>query len=274
MIGLHLSCEWWMRAETRILYLQSGLLFFILFLILCISTPYTSAAEDANAAMMREIIDSVSKLCSLPSQKGELLEYSGSGEAGVIIRFVGVKGEGHITRKEWEGLQDVLESERAADRPNSRECSKALLPVIMKAYGVSPAPGVSSYTSKLTRDMLNRSFGTRINFFDPPNEKVIVNGQLFPADIQLRMPDSYVFQLNGQQQKLRLACALSDDSFKGKSYSLKLFADGKPLFTHIYSIGNDVMSRDFNIPGIQVLKLEFSGDGGARGFYCKDELGY
>lgn len=92
MTGLRLGCEWRNQARDIIVYSHSRLVSCILFIILCVSTPYTAAAEDANAAMMREVIDGVSKLCSLPSQKGEVLEYSGSGEAGVTIRFVGVKG--------------------------------------------------------------------------------------------------------------------------------------------------------------------------------------
>jgi hypothetical protein len=78
-----------------------------------------------------------------------------------------------------------------------------------------------TYGRRLTKDMLIASRESRaggIRFFDPPLDTVIVNNRSFRADLQLRHPGTYVFRLDKSQQRLRVACALSDEIRKGARY--------------------------------------------------------
>jgi hypothetical protein len=99
---------------------------------------YPAARGEAQTEQdMSAIVEAVARMCAMPSEKGYELEYAGSVDAGVIIKLMGVKGEGRLSKNEWEGVQDVLEEERANDRASSRACAQNILPIMMKAYGAS-----------------------------------------------------------------------------------------------------------------------------------------
>lgn len=107
-------------------------------LLLFALLAYPTARGEAQTEQdMSAIVEAVARMCAMPSEKGYELDFAGSVDAGVIIKLMGVKGEGRLSKKEWEGIQDVLEGERANDRASSRACAQNILPIMMKAYGAS-----------------------------------------------------------------------------------------------------------------------------------------
>jgi hypothetical protein len=100
--------------------------------------PSIVFAEVAQASNVNEIMTAVSRLCSLPGEKGSDIEFEGSVGASGIVKLVGVKGEGKLSYEEWEGIQDVLAHDRVQDRKSSRECVQNILPIFLKAYNVNP----------------------------------------------------------------------------------------------------------------------------------------
>jgi hypothetical protein len=99
--------------------------------------PSIFFVELGQASDVNEIMKAVSRICSLPSEQGNDLEFEGTLGAGGIVKLVGVKGEGKLSYKDWEGIQDVLEKDRYNDRKSSRDCVQNILPTILDAYGVN-----------------------------------------------------------------------------------------------------------------------------------------
>jgi hypothetical protein len=99
--------------------------------------PSIVFAESEQFSNINEIMTAVSRLCSLPGEKGSDIEFEGSVEAGGIVKLVGVKGEGKLSYEEWEGIQDVLAHDRVQDRKSSRECVQNILPIFLKAYNIN-----------------------------------------------------------------------------------------------------------------------------------------
>lgn len=136
-----------------------------------------------------------------------------------------------------------------------------------------------TYGKRLTKNMLIDSRESRaggIRFFDPLIDTVIVNNKIFRADPQLRLPGTYVFRLDRSQQRLRLACALSDQIRRNARYALRVIRDNNLAFEQNYSIGSDPISKDINIAGAETLVFEIAGSpiGDFMLFYCDDELVY
>ncbi|ODB85610.1 hypothetical protein A3194_12295 [Candidatus Thiodiazotropha endoloripes] len=106
--------------------------FFTLFSLSSVLFTEIALASDVN-----EIMKAVSRLCSLPAENGNDLKFEGSLGAGGIVKLIGVKGEGKLSYEEWEGIKDVLARDRIHDRKSSRDCVQNILPILLKAYGVS-----------------------------------------------------------------------------------------------------------------------------------------
>ena len=119
-------------------------------------------AAEQDQHPINKIIENVTVLCTLPSQRGEVLEYSGSLEGSTLIKLVGVKGQGKLSKEEWEGIQDVLEKDRATDRISSRECVQNMVPIFLKAYGVdSEVQSVARHEAKVEKGLQNPDPGSR-----------------------------------------------------------------------------------------------------------------
>lgn len=99
--------------------------------------PTGVSAQAQSGTDVNAILDAVAKMCALPTEKGYQLQYEGSAEGGVIVKLIGVKGEGRLSKKEWQGVEDVLEKDRASDRESSRDCTQNVLPIMLKAFGVN-----------------------------------------------------------------------------------------------------------------------------------------
>ena len=90
-----------------------------------------------------KVSEAVSRMCSVPSERGSYFEVTGEGGleagSGLLLKFVGANITGNLTKKDWEGVQDVLDRDRSTDRISSRDCVLSLTPVFLTAFGASAA---------------------------------------------------------------------------------------------------------------------------------------
>ena len=169
--------------------------------------------------------------------------------------------------------RDYYKKDLATELENSRDCKREIFRELKQEFfkeeGGSessaqptqqPARQVQTMAGRLNKDMLiasNKSRAGGIRFFDPPLDTVIVNNKMFRADLQFRLPGTYVFRLDRRQQNYRLVCALSDEIRKNARYALRVIGDNNRVFEQYYSIGNDPVSKDVDIAGVETLVFDF-----------------
>ncbi len=110
--------------------------------VLGVFSAMGSARAQSPETLMK-VSEAVSRMCSVPSERGSYFEVTGEGGleagSGLLLKFVGANITGTITKKDWEGVQDVLDKDRSTDRVSSRDCVLKLTPVFLSAFGASAA---------------------------------------------------------------------------------------------------------------------------------------
>lgn len=130
-----------------------------------------SATCYAGDKCLDKIAESVRLVCQAPGQSGKYWDVSlkGRGDAQVKIRNIelgGISAEALFTKSEWEGVQQVLKDQQAADNLNYRACAREITKLfVSKANCLSkplPAPpvkhGLSKEESKLILDIGEKKF--------------------------------------------------------------------------------------------------------------------
>lgn len=86
-----------------------------------------------------EIVKSVKELCKAPSnKKSSFYEVSAKGKVDLRIKILGLAGANAIfKRKEWIGIQRVLQKDQLKDNESYRNCTMTLVPVFLKKFSNS-----------------------------------------------------------------------------------------------------------------------------------------
>lgn len=121
-------------------------------LVIIFAVSLSAVARESPADTMEEVVDAVARLCTLPGDSGQAIEYEVEGDSSISLKIFGIAGKGKLSKKEWEGVQDVLAEHRGSDRASSRACVQQLLPPMLKAYTVPP-----EVTSLLEREQKMQS---------------------------------------------------------------------------------------------------------------------
>jgi hypothetical protein len=84
--------------------------------------------------------DVVKDLCLSPSERGKYWEVQVQGEGNSTINIVkilgkaGVAGELKFNKREWQGVQQVLREQQAAENADYRQCAKQLTPLFLQKF--------------------------------------------------------------------------------------------------------------------------------------------
>ena len=113
----------------------------LLTLLLLGMSPALFAAENNQ---MSEIVDSVQAVCQAPSKKGEYWDIKVTGEADAKVNLkltkAGIKGAATFTKKEWDGVQQVLQEHQSGDNKDYRDCAKTLTPIFLEKFAGKTTP--------------------------------------------------------------------------------------------------------------------------------------
>lgn len=94
--------------------------------------PTATFAAESSA----EIVKNVKALCTQPAVNGSnwTVNAEGNGQVGgKILKLPGVSGTIKFNRKEWSGIQGVLD--QAADNKDYRACAIKLTPIFLGKAG-------------------------------------------------------------------------------------------------------------------------------------------
>jgi len=98
--------------------------------VLYAAVVLTVSIQATEPTLSQEVVTGVTKLCKAPASSGDYLEYSAGGKLNVKFLSSGLKAT--ITKKEWNGIQNVLKKQQLAENKNYRDCVTKLTPVIQK----------------------------------------------------------------------------------------------------------------------------------------------
>ena len=104
-----------------------GFIFFSSFLL-----PQSMYAADTYV----EIVKSVKELCNAPTdKKSSFYKVTAKGKVDFRIKILGLAGADAVfNRKEWEGVQRVLQKDQLKDNEGYRKCTMSLTPMFMKKF--------------------------------------------------------------------------------------------------------------------------------------------
>jgi hypothetical protein len=106
-------------------------------------------SHSALADNMDVITKNVQAACLSPSQAGKYWTATEEVKGGIngLIRLVtaGINGEATFTQGEWNGVQQVLQTDRAGDNKGYRQCVEKLMPLFLEKF-TAPAPVTHSQT--------------------------------------------------------------------------------------------------------------------------------
>lgn len=83
-----------------------------------------------------EIVKSVKELCNAPpSNKSSFYKITAKGKVNLRIKIVGLAGADAIfNRKEWNGVQRVLQKDQLKDNEGYRKCTMTLTPIFITKF--------------------------------------------------------------------------------------------------------------------------------------------
>jgi len=95
-------------------------------------------AEDSNSLLMDRITQNIINVCQAPTTSGKYwkVNVKGSGDAKIKLKIadVGTSGEATFTKKEWEGVQQVLQEQQAKENADYRDCAKKITPLFLEKF--------------------------------------------------------------------------------------------------------------------------------------------
>jgi hypothetical protein len=103
----------------------------------------------------------------LPDRKRQLLQDRRRLDAGATLKIVGVKGEGKVTKEQWEGISQRLENKDMGPR----ECAVSILKILIPTGPTAcrlPNHGIERYQREYetTKSSAWVEGGSGRNFYD------------------------------------------------------------------------------------------------------------
>jgi len=86
-------------------------------------------AQALDGDDLQRLTAAVHAMCVQPDRKGSYLKIDGDLSAGATLTIVGVKGEGKVTKEDWDGINQRLDQYKT----DPRQCAISLLPVLVNA---------------------------------------------------------------------------------------------------------------------------------------------
>lgn len=121
--------------SENIIYLYILRVMSVVFAVILLGSPLS--ANTLSPEQLKSLSEDIRKTCGYPSDRGYYFEVEGEvGASGYIIKYIGGQLSGKVSKTEWQGIQDVLEKDRAQDRISARDCAMKLTPIFFKAFGV------------------------------------------------------------------------------------------------------------------------------------------
>lgn len=117
----------------------------------------TTSAEIRNK-FIKDITEAVTKICATPTAIGNHVTVEGEGEAGVIVKLVGINASAQFTRERWKGIRQTVYI------GNSIECGVKLTPIFIEKFSPDPddTPKRCSVIQKNTDVYLRNEAGNYI----------------------------------------------------------------------------------------------------------------
>ena len=99
--------------------------------VLASAVMLATRAEALDGKDLQNLTATVHEMCVQPDRKGSYLKVDGDLNAGAILTVVGVKGEGKITKEDWEGISQRLDQYKT----DPRACAIQVLGILIPAFG-------------------------------------------------------------------------------------------------------------------------------------------
>lgn len=117
--------------SVNIIYLHILRVMTVVFAVALLGSPLS--ANNLSPEQLKNLSEDIRKTCGYPSDRGYYFAVEGeAGASGYIIKYIGGQLSGKVSRTEWQGIQDVLEKDRAQDRISARDCVMKLTPIFLK----------------------------------------------------------------------------------------------------------------------------------------------
>lgn len=101
----------------------------ILLLLAIISAAVHSGSANAfDTKDMIALQGVVHEICVQPDRKGTYIKYEGDLSAGATLRIAGISGTGKVTKEDWDGISQTLQS-----NTDPRQCGITLTGMLIKA---------------------------------------------------------------------------------------------------------------------------------------------
>jgi hypothetical protein len=91
----------------------------------------SAPVEALDGDDLQRLTATVHDMCVQPDKKGSYLKIDGDLSAGATLTVVGVKGEGKVTKEDWDGINQRLDQYKT----DPRQCAISLLPILINAMG-------------------------------------------------------------------------------------------------------------------------------------------
>jgi len=107
------------------------------FLIILVAAIFIPNISWAEVGFLDQVVSTVRRICHAPTEKSEYLEINGAGNLKGDIRvkllgMIGADGNLSFTKKEWDGVQNVLQEHQAGDNESYRKCATDLTPIFLE----------------------------------------------------------------------------------------------------------------------------------------------
>ncbi|AEX22254.1 hypothetical protein [Vibrio sp. EJY3] len=140
---------------------------------------FTFSVNALNKEDMSAVESTVKNLCQISDGgTSESIQVGGEGDVKVRVGALGlgsVKGSVDFTKREWNGVQQVLREHQAQDSKDYRACVRSLTPIFLEKY--KPEPIVKTYNIKV------KTFPTRAN-------------QVSGVTLELYVNDDYIDEIS------------------------------------------------------------------------------
>ncbi len=116
---------------------------FLALLTLLMGIEPQAAIAQSSTNQMESIVKNVKDVCAAPGKSGQYWEVKGGGQAdaGIKVKLLGsagIKGNVEFTKKEWDGIQQVLREHQANENARYRDCVERLTPLFLQKFVPEP----------------------------------------------------------------------------------------------------------------------------------------
>ena len=81
----------------------------MLFVAFSIATTSTHALDTTELVLLT---DAVTEMCETPTKTGKKFKIEGTADGGAVIRAIGAKLKGTISKEEWDGIEMIRETQK------------------------------------------------------------------------------------------------------------------------------------------------------------------